>query len=238
MTQPLVPLNDAKRPLFLGVDVGGTNIKIGLVDDAGSTLAFGSIETAEERGPQDAVDRIAREASRLTASLGLALSDVVAVGLGTPGTMDIPAGMILQPPNMPHWRDFPIRDALAAACGLPVSYANDGAAAAFGESWIGSGKRFDSMVMLTLGTGVGGGIIIGDVSIDGAHSHGAECGHIIIDTGPAARQCGCGKYGHLEAYASATALVKRAQEALDAGRDSSLRQRLASGQPLSGLLVA
>ena len=119
--------------------------------------------------------------------------------------------MFLQPHNLPHWHYFPIRDCVAEAFGLPTTFANDANAAAYGEFWVGSGQKFHSIVMLTLGTGVGGGIIIGDLSVDGENSHGSECGHIIIDNSPAARMCGCGQPGHLEAYCSATALVKRTQ---------------------------
>ena len=95
-----------------------------------------------------------------------------------------------------------------------------------------------SMVMLTLGTGIGCGIIIGDLSIEGENSHGAECGHIIIDTGPDARMCGCGQPGHLEAYCSALHVVNRTEEALAAGRESSLSPRMAAGEELTPELLA
>jgi glucokinase len=237
-SQQPIPLSDAQRPFFAGIDVGGTNIKIGLVDDTGRTFAFTSIATQEEKGPEDAIQRISRATEQLLSTTGLRFEDLAAVGLGTPGTMDIPAGMILEPPNMPAWRFYPVRDRLAEACGRPVSFANDAGAAAFGESWVGSGRAFYSIVLLTLGTGVGGGIIIGDLSIDGENSHGAECGHIIIDYTDNARICGCGQRGHLEAYASATALVKRTEEALQAGRNSTLHARIRDGQELSGLMLA
>lgn len=234
----LVPLEQAQRPFFLGVDVGGTNIKIGLVDDLGRTLASTSLPTEQEHGPQFAIQRTTKCGQKMLADLGLSRGDVLALGLGTPGTMDIPAGMLLEPPNLPAWSNFPIRDALGAACGLPVTFANDAGAAAFGEFWVGSGKEYHSIVLLTLGTGVGGGIIIGDLSIDGENSHGAECGHMIIDSRPDARRCSCGQLGHLEAYASATALIKRAAEAITAGRQSSLQAALAAGQDLTGRLIA
>ena len=231
-------LEEAQRPFFLGVDVGGTNIKVGLVDDLGRTLSFGSLPTEQDLGPDFAVQRIARCFQRLIDELGLGRKDVARIGLGTPGTMDIPVGLLLEPPNLPAWCNFPVRDAVAYACGRPVTFANDGGAAAFGEFWVGSGREYRSIVMLTLGTGVGGGIIIGDLSIDGENSHGAECGHIIVDSRPDARMCSCGQSGHLEAYASATALIKRASESLAAGRESTLQDKLAAGKELSGLLLA
>ncbi|MEX2027472.1 MAG: ROK family protein, partial [Pirellulaceae bacterium] len=111
-------------------------------------------------------------------------------------------------------------------------------AAAYGEFWVGSGREFHSIVMLTLGTGVGGGIIIGDLNVEGEHSHGSECGHIIVDNSPHARMCGCGQPGHLEAYCSATALIQRAQGELDRGSATTLRSRVQAGEDLSGLMIA
>ena len=234
---PQVTAKDACRPLFAGVDLGGTGIKIGLLDDAGSTIGSTRIATDQERGPADAIERIAVTIEELLKSAKIDRTELVAVGLGTPGTMDIPAGIILEPPNLPAWRHFPVRDSLAEACQCPVAYANDAGAAAYGEYWIGTGQQYSSMVLLTLGTGVGGGIIIGDWSIDGENSHGAECGHIVIDSSPSARICSCGQPGHLEAYASATAVVKRTREALQGDSSSSLHARLESTPELTTLLV-
>jgi glucokinase len=228
----------AQRPFFLGFDVGGTNIKLGLVDDAGQPLAHTKIVTEEERGPRDAVKR-ARAATELMLSpLGLNLGDLAGIGLCVPGTMDIPRGMFLQPHNLPHWHYFPIRDEVSQAFGLPTAFANDANAAAYGEFWVGSGKQYHSIVLLTLGTGVGGGIIIGDLSIDGENSHGSECGHIIVDTAATARMCGCGQPGHLEAYCSATALVQRMHELMAAGRATSLNQRISETEQLTALMIA
>lgn len=234
-----LPFSDAKGALFLGFDVGGTNIKLGVVDDEGRVVAKTQIPTDEESGPKDAVARARQAVDEMLAEIKLAMSDVAAVGLATPGTMDIPKGMLLHPHNLPHWYEFPIKQCVVDAFGLPVSYANDANAAAYGEFWVGSGTVFHSIVMLTLGTGVGGGIIIGDVSVDGENSHGSECGHIIVDNSPAARMCGCGQPGHLEAYCSATALVKRAWQELHArARKTSLTKRVDEGEELTALMVA
>jgi glucokinase len=152
--------------------------------------------------------------------------------------MDIPKGILIKPTNLKDWNYFPIRDRVAHYCGLPVTFANDANAAAYGEFWVGSGRDFHSMVLFTLGTGIGSGVIIGDLSIDGENSHGAECGHIIIDCSDNARMCGCGQRGHLEAYCSATAVIKRIHEALEAGRQSSLKQRLGQCHDLTPKLLA
>lgn len=214
---------DCSPPFFVGIDVGGTNIKIGLVDDEGRTLGFTSIETEEPRGPADAMQRAVDALNRLIQEKSVDRSKIVRIGLGTPGSQNIKTGMLIHPPNHPHWWNFPIVDCLEKKSGLPVSYANDANAAAFGEFWVGTGKKFGSMALLTLGTGVGGGIIIDGHLVVGANSFGAECGHIIVDSSPNARLCtwGGGK-GELEAYASASALVAIAKERLQCGEESRL----------------
>lgn len=233
----MIDPSSAQGPLFLGIDVGGTNIKLGLVDDRGQAIAKSSVPTQEEQGPREAVRRARIAVDEMLAAIGLKITDLAAIGLAVPGTMDIPRGIFLEPHNLPHWYYFPIRDCVAEAFGLPVTFANDANAAAYGEFWVGTGQKFHSIVMLTLGTGVGGGIIIGDLSIDGENSHGSECGHVIIDASPTARMCGCGQPGHLEAYCSATALVKRTQELLDGGRASSLVNRSSADTPLTALMI-
>ena len=237
-TRSFLPLAEAQSPFFVGLDLGGTNIKVGVVDDLGRPLSWHSIRTHVENGPEDAARRMGQavlEAIRLT---GLAPADVARVGLGSAGTMDIPAGRLVKPANLKGWDDFPIRDRVACHCGLPVSFANDASAAAFGELWVGSGRELRSLVLLTLGTGVGCGIIIDHRTLQGEHSHGGEFAHTIIDCDPQSRLCGCGQRGHFEAYVSATGLVGRTREALDAGRASSLTARIAAGGALTPILVA
>ena len=232
------PVNQAKPPLFVGVDVGGTNVKIGLVDDAGRSLAFVSIPTQSDRGPDDAVQRMAQAIDSMLATAGVDRREVSRVGLATPGSMDIAAGMLLEPHNLPGWFNYPIRDSLAKASQFPVTFVNDANAAAYGEYWSGRGKDFHSIILLTLGTGVGGGIIIGDLLVEGEQSAGAECGHVIIDTSPDARVCPCGHLGHLEGYASATAVLARTREALAEKPATSLTARLEAGKRLTPLLIA
>lgn len=213
-----------KLPLFVGVDVGGTNVKLGVVDDSGKLLAKTEFPTCEELGPQYAVDQAKVKIAELFAEHRLEYGEVAAVGLGTPGTMDIKRGMILEPPNMPGWRHFPIREQLSKALQKPVIFANDANAAAYGEFWTGSAAAFDSLIFFTLGTGVGGGIVINNLLVDGEHSLGGEVGHIRVEWGQQARICSCGRPGHLEAYSSATAIVKRAHELLPVYPTSTLRE--------------
>lgn len=233
-----VKVSAAQAPFFAGVDLGGTNVKIGVVDDLGRTLSYLTEPTEAEQGAEKGAKRMSDALHRAIADAGLTPSDVKQVGLGSPGTMDVPAGMLLRPHNLPGWFDFPIRDRLSHHCGLPVTFTNDANAAAYGEFWIGAGTTMHSMVMLTLGTGIGCGIIIGDLSIEGENSHGAECGHIIIDPAEDARLCGCGQPGHLEAYCSAPHVENRTELALAAGRESSLSSCIAAGETLTPELLA
>jgi glucokinase len=218
-----------RPPFYLGIDLGGTNIKSGVVDDTGRPLSSVSVETDAVRGAEAGVNHLA-EAGRLAVQeSGLTWADIVAVGLGSPGTMDIAAGMLLDPPNLPGWENLPIRERLAEKLGKPTVLQNDANAAAYGEYWAGAGRNAKSLVMFTLGTGIGCGIVEGGLIVEGRHSHGAECGHIVIQM-DGGRLCSCGQVGHLEAYASATALVKRAHEALEQDQQSSLHEALARGE--------
>ncbi|HTU26546.1 MAG TPA: ROK family protein, partial [Pirellulales bacterium] len=136
------------------------------------------------------------------------------------------------------WENFPIRDEVSRACGLPVLYTNDATAAGYGEFWVGSGRDRSSMVLLTLGTGVGGAIIIDGAPLEGSHGNAGELGHVTIDCGSSARPCGCGQRGHLEAYVGALAVVARARDLLAGGSPSTLEERCAQGEPLTPRVVA
>jgi glucokinase len=237
-TRSLLPLAQARLPLYAGVDLGGTNIKAALVDDEGRIVAFHTEPTHADRGPDDTAARMGRTVHRLAQMAGFAASDIAAVGLGTPGPQDLASGVILRAGNLPGWDNFPIRDRLAAHCGHSVTYANDATAAAYGEFWVGSGRDYESLILLTLGTGVGGGIIIGDASIDGAHSHASEFGHIIVDPSATARRCPFGHSGDLEAYCSATSLKARATEALQQATGGSLVNAVRGGEELTPILIS
>ncbi len=215
-------MTDSPRPpLYLGIDLGGTNIKAGVVDEAGRPLSSISRPTDADRGPLAGLDNLVDAAERAVAEAKLHWDAIRGVGLGSPGTMDIHEGLLLDPPNLPGWTNWPIRDRLAERLKKPTVLQNDANAAAYGEYWAGAGRDVASLVLFTLGTGIGCGIVEHGRIIEGRHSHGAECGHIIIQMDDG-RLCSCGQRGHLEAYASATALVKRAIEALEAEPGSVL----------------
>jgi glucokinase len=231
-----IPIDQASPPFFVGVDLGGTSIKVGVVDDLGRPLSWLSIATEAEKGAEDGARRMGLAVHEALERAGVRQDQVARVGLGSPGTMDIPAGMLLDPPNLAGWTDFPIRDRLAAHASLPVSFENDANAAAYGEFWVGSGRALRSMVMFTLGTGIGCGIVVDDLVLRGEHSHGAECGHIIIDCRPDAPVCSCGQRGHLEAFCSAKGVMRRVTEALAEGRPSSLSAL--GKEPITPLVLA
>jgi glucokinase len=226
-----------QSPLFVGLDVGGTSMKGGVVDDRGQPLAAVSLPTEAYKGQEHGLNRMVETMRAAVAAAGLTMDKIAAVGVATPGTMDIPAGIILDPPNLKPWQNVPVRDHIQNALKLPTAFQNDANAAAFGEYWAGAGRDAHSMVLFTLGTGVGGGIVIGDVVLEGEHSHGAELGHVRIElTQP--RQCGCGRWGCLEAYASATAVVKRTLEALaKKPTESSLSQLLSRQEEITARAV-
>ncbi|MFK8111049.1 MAG: ROK family protein [Rubripirellula sp.] len=225
----IIDLSQAKAPFYWGIDVGGTGIKFGLVDEVGKTLAYEKIPTRESEGPDLAIERVAEVIQKTNEQLGVG-SQIPRIGLGAPGPMDLAAGTLVGPPQLPTWWGFPIRDKVSQLLGLPVSFLNDANAAAFGEYWLGSGMHDDSMVLLTLGTGVGAGIIVHGLLVNGVNSFGSECGHMIVDPSPTAQLCvwGGGR-GHLEAYASASGVVQRTRQRLTEGAESSLSGLLGGG---------
>ena len=226
-----------KGPFFVGVDVGGTNIKVGVVNDFGESLSYVNHPTEAGKGPEHGLKNIYTAVDEAVAQSGLEMKDILGIGVATPGTMDIPAGMILNPPNLPGWINIPIRQIVSEHYDKPAVLQNDANAAAYGEYWVGAAKNVHSLVMWTLGTGIGCGIIVHDLIIEGEHSHGSECGHIIIEMDNG-RLCGTGQYGTLEAYASANALVQRCHEALAAGRMSSLSAVASRGEAITPLVIA
>ncbi len=219
---------ERKDVYFVGIDLGGTNFKIGVLDNFGEICSFLSVPTLAEKGPDDAMRRMSSAISKAIERAGIDREQVIRVGLGSPGTQDLKKGTLVRPSNLPGWSYYPIRDRLAGACGFPVTYANDASAAGYAEYWVGAGRNEPGLILLTLGTGVGCGLIFAGRSFDGVHDHGGECGHIIVDSSESARWCNCGQRGHLEAYASAIGVTRRTLEMVDSGLSSALTERLRS----------
>lgn len=228
---------EQQGPFFLGIDLGGTNVKAGVVSELGESLSHVTRKTEADRGPEHGVRNICTVGDEAIHASGLDRDEIVSVGLATPGTMDIPAGMLLNPHNLPGWNNLPIRQLVADHFQKPTVLQNDANAAAYGEYWIGAGRSAHSLLFWTLGTGVGGGIIFEDVIIEGEHSCGSECGHIIIEMDHG-RPWKTGQTGTLEAYASASALIEQCRLALAAGRSSMIQEWLAAGEDLNPLLMA
>lgn len=208
----------------VGVDIGGTNLVVGAIPcDGGPPVGVRRQETKPERGADAAVGDIACMAEEvITETLGLhdgSRDDFVGVGIGCPGPLDPAEGVVIDTPNL-GWKDYPIRDRIGDRLSLPASLDNDANCATYGEWWQGVGQGVDSLVGVTLGTGIGGGFILDGKVVRGASGVAGEIGHMTIDfTG---RRCACGNYGCLEAYASGPNIAARAREGLEAGYESIL----------------
>ena len=207
------------RRYYVGIDLGGTFIKGGIVDDLGQLIISDKIPTESHKGDLAVAQNIATLANSLLASLNLTTSDVLGVGIGVPGMVDSSEGVVIYSNNL-GWKDFSISATVEKLTGLPVRIANDANVAALGETKFGSGKQYRSTVMLTLGTGVGGGIVVDGKLIEGNRSAGAELGHAVICMG--GELCTCGRRGCLEAYASATALIRDTKRAMQANPTSKM----------------
>lgn len=203
--------------LILGIDLGGTSTGVGIVTSLGKLEESVSFPTEARGGPEQAVRAIGAAARDLLARHD---GKVALVGVGAPGPLDIRTGVVIEMPNL-GWKNVPLRAMLEEEFGLVTHLDNDANAAAFGEYWVGAGRGARLLVCFTLGTGVGGGIVLDGAVLRGASGAAAEFGHMLIE--PSGRKCSCGKSGCLEAYASATAIAARARERLEMRRDSTLR---------------
>ena len=204
-----------------GVDLGGTTVKLAFFDETGALLHKWEIPTVTDGGGSRILPDIAAAILAYLKDKGLAKSQIIGIGIGVPGPVD-GKGVVNRCVNL-GWGVFNIHDVLSDLTGLPVKAGNDANVAALGESWKGGGKGCRNMVMATLGTGVGGGIIIDGRPISGAHGAGGEIGHLVLnkyETEP----CGCGKYGCVEQYCSATGVVRVAKRHMAlSDRESVLR---------------
>lgn len=212
------------RRCIVGVDLGGTNLVVGAMRvDGSERFATHTIPTRADLGADAVVARIAQLIEQVIAETCAATSrtraDFLGVGIGSPGPLDRETGVVIFTPNL-GWRDFPLRDRVQEAVQLPATLDNDANCATLGEWWIGAARGARHVVGLTLGTGIGGGLILDGRLYHGASDVAGELGHMTIDS--TGRRCGCGNYGCLEAYASGPAIAERAREALAGGEPSRL----------------
>ena len=206
-------------PGFIGVDLGGTNTRVGLADENG-LIGLERFPTRAGEGPEKWLGRLARACAGLKKTAAETGLEVEGLGLGTPGVLDRTRGMVLSSPNLPLWVGFALAAEVSKTCGLAAALENDANLYALGENRFGAGRGHADMACFTLGTGVGGGVILGGEILVGALGCGGELGHINVE--PEGRLCGCGARGCLEAYASATGFKGMLAEALAQGRRTSL----------------
>lgn len=203
----------------IGVDLGGTNIAAGVVNENCEIVFRGSVPTNAGRDFDEIVKDMGGLINKLLADSNISPEEVKYVGIGAPGVLDNEAGTVTDNSNI-KWVNYPIREKLQQYINKPVFLGNDANVAAWAEYMGGVGRGTKNFLMLTLGTGVGGGMVLDGKLYTGSHNIGAEIGHTTFKAGGA--QCGCGNHGCIEAYCSATALIKRAKAALEKDNDSSL----------------
>ena len=201
------------------MDLGGTNLRVAAFRPGGEMLEKFGAPTNIGAGRDALIEAIASGIRSMTdrhAGEGL-----LGIGIGVPGFILLEEGIITKSPNLPGLENFPIRDVLQERLGCPVILENDANAAALGEKWMGAGRKVDELVLLTLGTGIGGGIISGGKVLHGYLGMAGELGHITVEPYDGA-PCGCGNFGCMEAHASATAIVRMAEEVVHANRSPAL----------------
>ena len=195
-----------------GIDIGGTTVKMGLFDEEGTMIDKWEIVTHKEDGGEQILPDIAASIKEKNEEKNIATEDILGIGMGVPGPIT-EEGVVLKCANL-GWGIFSVADEVTRLTGVQkVKVGNDANVAALGEQWKGGGRGFNSIVMVTLGTGVGGGVIVNGKVVSGFNGAGGEIGHITVDHDEA-EQCTCGQYGCLEQYASATGIVRMAKRKL------------------------
>ena len=204
----------------IGVDIGGTKVAIGMVDDVGEVVEHSVIPTDLSITPAEMIDRIKAEINQLVERSRVAADDITGIGIGCPGPLDSKAGMITNPPNLHGWVDVPIKKWVGADFPYPVSIENDANAAALAEKWLGSGQGNDNFVYMTVSTGIGSGVIADGKLLHGKKGNAGDIGHTVVD--PSFGECTCGQYGCLELAASGTAIARQGSDIM--GRDLSTKE--------------
>ncbi|HWF48444.1 MAG TPA: ROK family protein [Bryobacteraceae bacterium] len=191
------------NPYSIGVDLGGTNLRAAAIDSEGNLLERIAVQVDQQGGRDAILDNIVTAVHGLRGRMGA--DGLRGVGIGVPGFIDIETGVVLRAANLADLDGFPVRDAIQQMLGTPIILENDANAAALGEQWIGAGKNVKNLVLITLGTGIGGGVIIDGKILHGFVGMAGELGHMTVI--PEGNPCGCGNYGCLEKHASATAIA-------------------------------
>ncbi len=215
----MVRMPAAALPYYsIGVDLGGTNLRIAAVGPEGDLREKIALETEVKEGRERVIDDMCAAIADLRQRMGEA--PLAGIGIGVPGVINLSTGMVVNSPNLPGWSDFPVRDEIERRLQTRVMLENDANAAALGEKYLGAGKNVSGLCILTLGTGIGGGLVLDGRIWHGEDGMGAELGHMTID--PNGALCACGNLGCIEAYASASAIVRMANAAIRVGRSAGL----------------
>lgn len=191
----------------IGVDIGGTNISVALVSEAGEIIRDKLISTDQLISPEAMIDRIGTVITKIIEQTDVDIDKVKGVGIGSPGPLDSRNGFITCPPNLPGWKNVPIRQIVENALSMKVILENDANVAALAERWVGAAQENDNFVYMTISTGIGSGIIMDGKLIRGLKGNAGDIGHTVID--PSFGSCTCGQRGCLEAIASGTAIARR-----------------------------
>lgn len=216
--------------MYIGIDLGGTNIAAGLVSEDGKILLQDSIPTLNGRPTEEIVKDMAELAKRLIAEYGAEVSDIKAVGIGCPGTIDFKTGEVVYSNNI-KMEHYPLSETFKKYLDLPVKVDNDANCAAMGE-YIVNGNGVDNFLLITLGTGVGGGLVLNGKMFRGFNGAAIEAGHMTLVAG--GKKCSCGKEGCWEAYASVTALIAQTKEAMEKHPESLMHELAAKNGKVSG----
>jgi len=214
----------------IGVDLGGTNLRIAAVSTDGQLLEKITLGVKVALGRDHVIGEMCDAIHRLTEQYR-GSGQFVGAGIGVPGIIDMETGMMRMSANLPGWADYPVRDEIERRLGARVFLDNDAKMAALGEKWMGAGRDVDNMAMITLGTGIGGAIILNGKIVYGMNGMAGEFGHVTIE--PNGVPCGCGNHGCAERYASATAVVRMAQEAIESGQAPALAKAASSDAEFS-----
>ncbi len=220
----------------IGVDLGGTNLRFGLVREDEKIIARRRTGTMAAEGAEIVLERLTSGIQTLSRKAQAAGMKVAGIGIGVPGIISAKEGIVRLSPNLPGWNDIPLGLRLKEIFSYPVHVENDANAYALGEYWFGAGKGTSCMVCITLGTGVGGGIILGGNIWRGADGMAGEVGHITVD--PDGPLCPCGNRGCLERYSSATAVMEMAGAAVTGGGNTTLKDLKKAGLPITAEAVA
>ena len=200
---------EQQKPYVIGLDLGGTNSVFGIVDRRGSIIATTSVKTQEQNDVEVYVDNCCTALKKIIEEVG-GIEKIQAMGIGAPDA-NYYTGIIDNPANLPWKGEIPLAKMFSDRLGIPVALTNDANAAAIGEMAYGAAKGMKNFIMITLGTGVGSGIVVNGQVVYGSDGFAGELGHVIVDKSREARSCGCGRKGCLETYCSATGVARTAQ---------------------------